>query len=168
MKKQTSTHYFSAFTQVSLIPRGIPTRVFLVIFFESFKKKISWRSFYFFFPFRNMIFFPPFLSFSLRVRLKKGLSFLWKQGKKTDTSLSPVWVRCLKWRSHQLFIATHTTARGGSFSHLVCLSFSRNMFSQIPTLPLVRNSLSRRNTISNKNLFLNLRILQFEKNYVCV
>lgn len=152
MKKQTSTHYFSAFTQVSLIPRGIPTRVFLVIFFELLKKKISWRCFYFF-PFQKYDFFSPasFLSLSLRVRLKKGFSFLRKQGKRKDTSLSPVWVRCLKWRSRELFIATHMTASGGSFSHLVCLSFSRNRFSQTPTLLLVQNSLSWRKTIS-KNM----------------
>lgn len=76
MKKQTSTHYFSAFTQVSLIPRGIPTRVFLVIFFESLKKKYPGAAFIFF-PFRNMIFFfSRLFSFSLSSgEVEEGIFF---------------------------------------------------------------------------------------------
>lgn len=128
-----------------MIPRGVPTQVFLVIFFESWKKKISQRSFYFF-HFQKYDFFSPPFSFALSSgEVEEGI--LISAGKRKDTSLSRGWVRCLKWRSHELFIAAHTTARGGSFSHLVCLSFSRNMFSQTPTLLLVQNSLSQRKTI---------------------
>lgn len=114
------------------------------------KKKKNIPALFLFFPLSEIgiFFLPPSLLLSLRVRLKKEFSFLQTPGKRKDTSLSRVWLRCLKWRSHELFIAAHTTARGGSFSHLVCLSFSRNMFSQTPTLLLVQNSLSRRKTIN--------------------
>lgn len=111
------------------------------------KKKISQRSFYFFSFQKYDFFLHSSLSLSVRVRLKEGFSFLQTPGKRKDTSLNPVGVRCLKWRSHELLIAAHTTAWGESFSHLVCLSFSRNMFSQTPTLLLVQNSLSWRKTI---------------------
>lgn len=75
MKKQTSTHYFSAFTQVSLIPRGIPTRVFLVIFFESLKKNIL--ALLLFFSLSEIwFFFSPLFSFSLSSgEVEEGIFF---------------------------------------------------------------------------------------------
>lgn len=49
-----------------------------------------------------------------------------------------------------IYSHTYNRQKGGSFSHLVCFSFSRNMFSRTPTLLLGQSLLSRRQIISKK------------------
>lgn len=178
MKKQTSTHYFSAFTQCLFDSSRRPRleSSWSSFFLKSLKKKKYPSALFIFFSlFRNMIFFsflPSFSSFALCLgEVEEGILSSADTGEERR--------HFIKSCTGEMFEMAFTRAIYSRFSHLVCLSFSRSMFSQTPTLLSVQNSLSWRKTRSRNMkpphsskpfsiLFYSLFYLSMHKNHVCV